>query len=122
MQNFYYLSFIFTIFFIVPSQPPNSVNVNSTSGFTVIVDWVHISQEYWNGRPVGTLIKYDNTQGHNGSVSIIYPQSSIILSHLVPVSTYVIDVCEMTSPGVGPCQRVQASTLPSRKCLKIILP
>ena len=101
--------------FTEPSQPPKLVSANGTSGFTAIVQWTHITQEQWNGQPLGTLIKFDNLNGHKGNVSVTYPGSSVVLSNLIPITTYVIDACEITAPGPGPCQRVQATTLPSGK-------
>ena len=89
----------------------------SPTGFTAIIEWIHISQYEWNGVPVGTLVKFDDGSGHTGNVTITFPTASATITDLIPITTYVFDVCELTSLGPGPCQRLQITTKPSRKYL-----
>ena len=102
-------------FDLVPAEPPYNVTGKSPTGFTAIIEWLHIPQALWNGMPVGTLVKYDDRNGHVGNVTISYPTASATLTSLIPATTYIIDVCEVTSPGPGPCQRLQVVTKPNRK-------
>ena len=101
---------------LAPAAPPYNVTGKSPNGFTAIIEWIHISQYEWNGVPVGTIIVFDDGNGHIGNKTISFPTTSATLTDLVPSTTYVIDVCELTSPGPGPCQRLQIRTNPSRKC------
>ena len=100
---------------LVPSNPPQSINAVANSPSTIIVEWTNLPQEQWNGQPIGTLIKYTDGKGHERNKTVSFPSISIVLQDLVPVTTYVLDVCALTAPGAGPCQRVQATTTPSRK-------
>ena len=109
-----------SILISVPSQPPNAVLTTSTSGFTVIMEWQHISPDQWNGKPVGTQIFYNSSQSHSGNVTVPYPASSFVISGLNPVTTYKFMVCEMTRPGNGPCQQTKATTLFSSKYLSFL--
>ena len=102
---------------LVPAIPPYNVTGKSPTGFTAVIEWIHIPQYMWNGVPVGTLVKFDDGNGHTGNVTVAFPTTSATLTHLIPITTYVIDVCELTSPGPGPCQRLQVTTNPSRKFL-----
>ena len=99
----------------VPSLPPTAVVATGTSGFTSNIEWKHIPSDKWNGKPVGTLIKYNSNEGHRGNLTVPYPATSYIITGLKPVTTYKIMVCEVTRPGHGPCQQTKATTLPSRK-------
>ena len=101
--------------FLVPSNPPQSINAVANSPSTIIVAWTNLPQEQWNGQPIGALIKYTDGIGHEGNKTVSFPTISIVLQNLVPATTYVLDVCALTTPGAGPCQRVQATTTPSRK-------
>ena len=107
-------------FNLVPATPPYNVTGKSPTGFTAVIEWIHISQYEWNGAPVGTLVKFDDGNGHIGNVTIAFPTTSATLTDLIPSTTYVIDACELTSPGPGPCQRLQVTTIPSRKCIMAI--
>ena len=86
-----------------------------TSGFTVNINWEHISSDQWNGEPVGTLIMYNSSQGYSGNTTVDYPAISFMITGLNPVTTYEILVCEVTRPGHGPCQQTKATTLSSSK-------
>eukprot|EP00794_Sanderia_malayensis_P015286 gene15286-16863_t len=96
-----------------PSQPPTGLAANATSGFSIIVYWKNIAQRAWNGIPVGTVVEYSDNNGHSGTVSVAFPKSYAVINNLVPVTTYIIDVCQATAVGKGPCQRTQSTTLPS---------
>ena len=100
---------------LVPSKPPYNVTGKSPVSFTAVIEWFHIQQNEWNGVPVGTLVKFDDASGHTGNVTINYPIASATLTNLIPTATYVIDVCEVTSPGPGPCHRLQVTIKPSCK-------
>ena len=62
-------------------------------------------------------MKFSDGNGHAGNVTVGYPTTSATLTDLIPITTYVIDVCELTLPGPGPCQHLQVTTNPSRKFL-----
>lgn len=95
----------------VPSQPPSEVMVTGTSDLALNVEWQHVSWDNWNGEPVGTLIMFNSSQGDSGIFTVPYPETTLMITGLHPVTTYIITLCEVTRPGNGPCQQLKATTL-----------
>ena len=97
----------------VPSLPPRSIDATPNSPFSVIVEWSNLIQKEWNGNPIGYEVRYNDLNGNFGNETVLFPVSSSTLQGLTPSTTYVIEVCAYTMEGVGPCQKVDATTLPS---------
>ena len=102
-------------FLTVPSIPPKSIDTTPNSPFSIIVAWSNLLQREWNGKPIGYEVRYSDSNGNVGNETVFFPVSSCTLQGLIPLTTYVIEVCAYTKEGAGPCQKVGATTLPSGK-------
>eukprot|EP00112_Aurelia_sp_Birch-Aquarium-sp1_P006951 Seg1759.9 transcript_id=Seg1759.9/GoldUCD/mRNA.D3Y31 product="Protein sidekick" protein_id=Seg1759.9/GoldUCD/D3Y31 len=85
--------------------------VTGTSDLALNVEWQHVSWDNWNGEPVGTLIMFNSSQGDSGIFTVPYPETTLMITGLHPITTYIITLCEVTRPGNGPCQQLKATTL-----------
>ena len=52
------LNYIFYMFYTAPSFPPPNVTAFSTSSQSVVVRWLPLSEEYWNGLLRGYRVAY----------------------------------------------------------------
>ena len=96
---------------------PKSITAIADSPFSIIVAWSNLQQWQWNGKPLGYSVRYSVLYGHAKNQTVFFPERVCTLQTLIPRTTYVIEVCAFTIGGTGPCQRVDATTLPSGEFL-----
>ena len=113
MQRFHVQKIFYLL--TVPRISPKSIEATPNSPFSVIVAWSNLLQNEWNGKPIGYEVRYNDLNGNFGNETVLFPVSSSTLQGLIPLTTYIIEVCAYTKEGTGPCQKVDATTLPSGK-------
>ena len=94
------------------------MKTKTIDGQGIFVEWEHVSREDMNGIPLGYKVKYNASDvNSSGIVAVDYNAKFTTLAGLIPISTYIIDVCAFTIAGAGPCLRTQSTTGISGKFL-----
>lgn len=95
------LTVIIALLNLVPSGPPQDINVTVISPEDVLVTWNDPAIEDQNGIVTGYVI--DVTLVSTGlSFQRMSTTTNFLLENLLPFSTYTYRVAAMTNVGVGP--------------------
>ena len=101
-----------TFSLLAPFRAPGKVFAYSSSSTAVIVVWSHLSEEDFQGQPIGYNITYYlvDLEGDVNFVRVNFTTNSTTLTNLAVYVLYVINVSAVSSGGIGPANIVQART------------
>ena len=84
-------------------------NVSSTS---LVLEWSHLPEEHFQGKPIGYLITY-HTVGSDHDKNVVWEnvtRNATTLSNLTVYTMYVINVSAVSSGGIGPANAARTRT------------
>ena len=101
-----------SLFFPAPSRASELVTVHSSSSTSLEVNWSHLPEEQFQGKPIGYEITFHAVKlGIDvNHVSIKYMTNSTTLTNLTVYTMYVINVSAVSSGGIGPANTVKVRT------------
>ena len=106
-----------------PSHTPDVIIAHSTSSTSLVVKWSHVTEQYFNGKPIGYKVSYYpvGLKRKLRSVNVEYAKNTTELANLNAFTAYVINVSAVSSGGVGPGKITIAQTdhEGTRRCLSI---
>ena len=95
-----------------PSQAPDFLAVKKTIPTNLEVKWMHLTEKYFQGQPIGYNISYFplNSEIDINFSIVNFTSNTTILTNLTPYTMYVINVSAVSSGGIGPANTVKAQT------------
>ena len=105
---FFFISFLF----IAPSKAPDLVATQNVSSTSLVLEWSHLSEENFKGKPIGYIITY-HTVGSDHDKNVVcenVTRNATTLSNLTVYTKYIIDVSAVSSGGIGPANTARTRT------------
>ena len=105
--------FVILLFFLLaPSRVPDLVSVYSSSSTSLVVKWIHLPEEHFQGQHIGYNITYYPVDLGSDIhfVSVNYTTNTTTLTDLTVYTMYVIKVSAVSSGGIGPANTTMART------------
>ena len=88
------------------------VTAHHSSSTSLVVNWSHLPEKRFQGKPVGYKITFHPVGSENdvNRVSVNYTTNSTTLTNLTAYTIYVIRVSAVSSGGIGTANTVKART------------
>ena len=107
--------FWLNIFFQLISAPfsaPDLVIAYNLSSTSLVVEWRHLPENYFQGEQLSYRISYnpDGSENNINVFSVNYMSNTTTLTNLIVYTVYVINVSAVSSGGIGPENTVKART------------
>ena len=88
------------------------VTANISSSTSLILKWIHVAEDGFQGEPIGYKIKYYpvNLESNISHMSVNYTTNTTTLTNLTVYTMYVINVSALSSGGIGPANTLKVRT------------
>ena len=103
---------LINIFLLAPLRAPDLVTVHISRSKALIVEWSHLSEEQFRGKPIGYNVSYYpvDLESDFNFVGVNFSSNTTTLTNLSFYSTYVIKVSAVSSGGIGPANTAKGRT------------
>ena len=88
--------------FIVPSGAPFNISLIDSTSTSLIFTWQEVSPELQNGNITSYQGSIFEIAGPNISTVITSDSNQVVVTDLVPHTTYIFQVAAVTGKGAGP--------------------
>ena len=98
--------------FIAPSEAPDPVAATNVSSTSLVLEWSHLPEEHFQGKPIGYIITY-HTINSDCDKNVVWEnvtRNATTLTNLTVYTVYVINVSAVSSGGIGPTNTVRTRT------------
>ena len=94
-----------------PARAPDVIVAYNSSTTSLIVTWIHLPKQYFNGEPLGYKVTYHPVGLETNIPFVTLTYANITeLTNLSAFTIYVINVSAVSSGGVGPWNTIKART------------
>ena len=104
--------FFIVLLFKAPSKAPDLVATRNVSSTSLVLEWSHLSEEHFQGKPIGYFVTY-HTVGSDDNENVAWENFSTNttkLTNMTVYTMYVIEVSAVSSGGIGPANTARIRT------------
>lgn len=107
-----FLTVVIIVFPLAPSRAPYLVTAHSPSSTSLVVEWSHLSEKQFRGKPIGYNVIYFpvGSERDINFLQVKYPVNTTTLTYLAAYTKYFINVLAVSSGGIGPGKAITTRT------------